>query len=178
MQQNDPMRFNAWQLAREKGQTLQKEAYQAQERQAQEQSQRYQAYQTAEAAKVEQYLAKEHPKLGPSKEVGDKVRSVMIDHYGMTDEELSAWWHNATPMYLADSRIQQMAIDAYAYRNAKKAAAEAPRKPVPPVQRPGTATNRGEAANVSIKILNDKLTRTGRIEDAVALLNAKSARRR
>jgi hypothetical protein len=180
LQQNDPMRYQRFDLLEKQDKANREEAAQAQWRQQQDQAQRYQAYQQAESTKVEKYLAKEHAKLGSAKDVGEKVRSVMLEHYGMSENELSGWWYNAQPMYLADSRIQQMAIDAYAYRdaNAKKAAAETTRKPVPPVQRPGTASNRGESQNVQAKILSDRLTKTGKLDDAVALLNARSARRR
>jgi hypothetical protein len=160
------------------------EAQTAGQRQMQEQSERYRAYQTAETVPVMEYIAKEKlADVSKPKDVerfSGEVRAVLTDAYGFAAEELAAAWHQAQPLYLADSRIQKMAIDAMRWRNlqAQKAAAPDSRKPLPPVQRPGTATNRGEASNVTLKILNDKLTRSGRIEDAVALLNAKSARRR
>jgi len=179
MRQNDPMRFMAWQEAKAKGETLQKEAYQAQERQHQQYMQRFAEYTKAEDAKSEEYLKKEHPKLGAMDQVGKGVRQMLIDDVGFTDKEVSEWWAGQ-PMSLRDSRVQKVFVDAFAYRKAKAGAKEAAetRKPVPPVQRPGTASTRGESQNVALKIANDKLSRTGKLEDAVAYYNLKSQRRR
>lgn len=179
MRQNDPMRFMAWQEAKAKGETLQKEAQQAQERQHQQYWQRFAEYTKAEDAKSEEYLKKEHPKLGAMDQVGKGVRQMLIDDVGFTDQEVSAWW-TGQPMSLRDSRVQKVFVDAFAYRKAKAGVKEASetRKPVPPVQRPGTASNRGESQNVQAKILSDRLTKSGKLEDAVALLNARTARRR
>ena len=177
MRQNDPMRFMAWQEAREKGQTLQKEAYQAQERQQQEQSQRYQAYQTAESRQ-----GRAVPRQGARQARSPPRRSVRRSgrswsttmalptrkcrRCGTTPSRCT--WPTA-----ASSKWRSTPMPG-ATANAKKAAAADSRKPVPPVQRPGTATNRGEAANVSLKILSDRLSKTGRLEDAVAYQNLKS----
>jgi hypothetical protein len=190
MRVNDPMRWMAFQDAKSAVWAKYNEAQTAGQRQMQEQSERYKAYQTTEAVKVEEYLAKAFkeefkdwtadPELKTTTKIGEKVRQNLLEHLGFSEDEISSAWHNGQPLYLADSRIQQMALESFAWRRlqAQKAAAPDSRKPLPPVQRPGTATNRGEASNVQLKILNDKLTRSGRIEDAVALLNAKSARRR
>jgi hypothetical protein len=184
MRVNDPMRWMAWKDAKDAVWAKYNESQTAGQRQMQEQSDRYKAYQTAETAKVMEYIAKEKlADVSRSKDVerfSGEVRAALTDAYGFADEELAAAWHNGQPLYLADSRIQKMAVDAMRWRDlqAKKAAAPDSRKPLPPVQRPGTATNRGEASNVSLKILSDKLSRTGRIEDAVAYENAKARMRR
>jgi hypothetical protein len=175
MRVNDPMRWMAFQDAKSAVWAKYNEAQTAGQRQMQEQSERYKAYQTAETVKVMDYLARE--KVGDVEKVSKQVRETLIDVYGFADEELAAFWHSGQPLYLADSRIQKMAVDATRWRDlqAQKAAAPDSRKPLPPVQRPGTATNRGEASNVQLKILSDKLSKTGRLEDAVAYQNAKSA---
>lgn len=175
MQAEDPMRFQAWQVAREKGQALQQQAEQAQQRQQQEATRRWVEYVNAETQAFTE-KAPEFANPETAAKAQAQAREVLVE-IGFGDDELAAMWEQGQPLSLRDHRVMLLVRDAMKYRNAQKAAKTAARKPVPPVQRPGTAPSRGEAQAVDLKILNDKLTRSGRLEDAVALLSARTRKR-
>lgn len=172
MRQNDPMRYMAWQEAREKGQALAQQAQQAQQRQQQEEERRFADFVSEQDAK----FLEARPEFADEKKAAQlqsEVAGMLVDDYGFSKDELQQHWFGK-PTSLRDHRWQLIVADALAYRKAKAAAKTAAKKPVPPVQRPGTAPAKGEAAAVDLKILNDKLTRSGSIDDAVALLNARN----
>ena len=64
-------------------------------------------------------------------------------------------------------------IKAARYDMMQKAARARPTIPVPQVQRPGVAQPRGSSASTALAALNRKLSQTGNIKDAAALLMAK-----
>jgi hypothetical protein len=73
---------------------------------------------------------------------------------------------------------ERMLIDAAKYRLMQKAAKAQPTRAVPPMMKPGVAQNRGSSASSAIQALNQKLSQTGNIKDAAALLMAKRKARR
>ncbi len=176
MRQNDPMRFMAWQEAREKGNMLRQQTEAAQQRQQQEAQQRWVQFVNAE---TEAFTSKAPEFANPetASKAQAKALEVLVDT-GFGKDELAAMWDEGKPLSLRDHRVMLLVRDAMKYRDAQQAAKTATKKPVPPVQRPGTAPAKGEAQAVDLKILNDRLTKTGRLEDAVAILNAKDRARR
>ena len=175
MQRNDPMRFQAWQIARDKGTALQQQAQQAQQRQYQEAANRWVDFVNRET----QSFAEKAPEFANPETMAKaqaQARDVLIE-VGFGEDELAGMWEQGNPLSLRDHRVMMLVRDAMKYRAAQKAAKTAAKKPVPPVQRPGTASAKGEAHAVDVKILNDKLSRSGRLDDAVALLNARSRKR-
>lgn len=176
MRQNDPMRFMAWQEAREKGNALAQQTAAAQQRQQQEAQQNWVNFVNRE---TEAFTAKAPEFANPETvaKAQAQAREVLVE-LGFGEDELGAMWDQGKPLSLRDHRVMLLVRDAMKYRAAQQAAKTAAKKPAPPVQRPGTAPAKGEAQAVDLKILNDKLTKTGRIEDAVAILNAKDRARR
>lgn len=175
MRQNDPMRFMAWQEAREKGNALRQQTEAAQVRQQQEAQQTWANFVNAET----QAFTEKAPEFA-NPETMAKAQAQALEtlvETGFGKDELAAMWDQGKPLSLRDHRVMLLVRDAMKYRAAQKAAKTATRKPVPPVQRPGTAPAKGEAQAVDLKILDSKLTKSGRLEDAVALLNAKTRRR-
>jgi hypothetical protein len=73
---------------------------------------------------------------------------------------------------------ERMLIDAAKYRLMQKAAKPQPTRALPHVQKPGVAQNRGSSVSSAIQALNQKLSQTGNIKDAAALLMAKRKARR
>jgi phage terminase large subunit len=57
-----------------------------------------------------------------------------------------------------------------------KARDAAAARPLPPVQRPGTAASRAELAQSDLRSLSTRLTSSGHLKDAVALYRARKAR--
>ncbi len=70
-----------------------------------------------------------------------------------------------------------MQYDAGKYRLMMKARDAVAAKPMPPVQRPGMASSRGERDRQDLRALNVRLSSTGDLKDAVALYRAKTAAR-
>lgn len=68
---------------------------------------------------------------------------------------------------------EMLLIYAARYMMMQKAAKAQPTRVLPPVQRPGVAAPRGNSASTALAALNQKLSQTGDIKDATALLMAK-----
>lgn len=171
MREGDPLRFMAWQEAREKGNVLQREAQQAQQRQQQEQMQRWQQFTATEDAK---FLEKAPEFRDPKRTaVLAAEATAMFNDLGFSDQERIGAWEHGQPLSLRDHRVQLLVRDALRYRQAEKAKKAAQPKPVPPVQRPGVAAPRGEASSAHIKELTNKVKSTGSVDAAVALLRAR-----
>ncbi|MHC2241126.1 hypothetical protein [Bradyrhizobium elkanii] len=83
-----------------------------------------------------------------------------------------------TDRTLRSAFAQKTMYEAAMYRLMAKAPKAVVRTDLPPVFRPGVATSRAERASASLGDLQAKLTRSGSIEDALALYNAKTARNR
>lgn len=175
LRQNDPMR---WMEYRDELETLNntyRQSEAAQQRQQQEAIQQFEQFVNEQDAA---FLAK-RPEFADSKKAAQlqgEVAKMLVDDYEFSKEELQASWMGR-PLSLRDHRLQLVIADALAYRSAKAKAKEAARKPVPPVQRPGTAPTKGEAQAVDLKILKDKVRSSGREEDAVAYLMARGRKR-
>ncbi len=171
MQENDPLRFQRYQLARDKGQSLQREAAQAEQRQRQEGAKRWQEFVAAEDAKFIE-KAPEFKDTKKAAALAGEARSMFSD-LGFSADELTGAWEHGQPLSLRDHRVQLLLRDALRYRTAQKAAKAAQPKPVPPVQRPGVATSRGETSTQHIRDLTNKVRSTGSVDAAVALLRAR-----
>lgn len=174
MRQNDPMRFMAWQEAREKGQALAREAQVAQSRQMEERQKALKSY----ADEQDRLFVEKAPEFGDKDKVPQlisEVRSLLAD-VGFDEGELNALYYGMKPMSFRDHRVQLLVRDAMRFRAAEKARAKAAVKPVPPVQRPGVPISKSERASAELKALDDRLSKTGSLKDAVALLNARSKR--
>jgi hypothetical protein len=80
--------------------------------------------------------------------------------------------------FLRSAAAQKILVDAAKYRLMQKAAKAAPRHAVPPVLRPGTAGPRVDRADIGLAALNAKLSKTGNLKDAAALLSARRSKGR
>jgi hypothetical protein len=84
---------------------------------------------------------------------------------------------NSEPL-MRNAAFQHMMYDAAKYRLAMKARDAAAAKPVPPVQRPGTARSSAEREHADVRALAARLSQSGDIKDAVALYHARKSSRR
>lgn len=83
-----------------------------------------------------------------------------------------------TQPIMRHAAFQKMMVDAARYRMLKDATPKAAPKHAPPVQRPGAKQIRGPAGSENFGALNAKLSASGNIDDALALLGAQRAARR
>lgn len=80
-------------------------------------------------------------------------------------------------LWFVDDGNTRLVNDAGKYRLMMKARDVATTRPLPLVQRPGTAQNRGEREHAELRKLNARLSNSGDIKDAVALYNARKSGR-
>lgn len=171
LQRDDPYRFGRYQLLREKGIALTQEAQRVQQQQRQDGAQRWQQFVTDQDARFLE-KAPEFKDAKKSAALAVEART-MFNDLGFSGEELTGAWERGQPLSLRDHRVQLLVRDALRYRAAEKARKAAQPKPVPPVQRPGVATSRGDASQATIRDLTNKVKSTGSVDAAVALLRAR-----
>ena len=92
---------------------------------------------------------------------------------GFSDSELTQLWNGGSA--LRDHRVQRIIADAAKAKSAQAKLETSKAKPLPPVQRPGVAQPKGAALAAQVQTLDQKLTKTGSVKDAVALLKARRA---
>jgi hypothetical protein len=98
----------------------------------------------------------------------------MLKEYGATDDEIAAAWHS--PSAFRSAVGQRVLRDAAAYRLAQREAANKVARPVPPVQRPGTAPLRNSDGDVDAAMKHFRSSPS--VDSAVALLQARRNSRR
>jgi hypothetical protein len=75
--------------------------------------------------------------------------------------------------FLRSAAAQKILVDAAKYRIMQRAPKAIPRRDVPTVQKPGNAGPRVNRADTGLAALNAKLSKTGNLKDAAALLSAR-----
>jgi hypothetical protein len=178
-QRNDPLKYQAWDLAYKRLTHASAELQAQQAQQAQQQYQQQQQFlQNAEAWRAEeaQKFAEKFPEWKDPKTYQANVSKVMdfMKEIGFEQDFLARAATEFLPIQIHDSRFQTMAWKACLYDEAAKAAKSPTRAPVPPVQRPGSAPAKGEAQEARFKDLNRQLDRTGSFKDAARLIAAMS----
>lgn len=178
----DPTKWIRWNNAFQRVTTARGELYQLQQQQYQQQQyQQQQFMQNAEAWKAEETrkLHAKQPEWADPKTYGEKVAEIMDymqSGLEFTHEELSRFATEFVPLSIHDHRVQIAFWKSNLYDKAQKAARSPSRAPVPPVQRPGSAPNRGEANEARFRDLNRQLDRTGDARDAARLIAAMNGR--
>lgn len=168
----DPIRHSRWQVQQQKIAALNSEMAATQQRQAQEQSDKW----TKFSSEQDKLFAEKAPdSTDPVK--GPKLRESaghILRDLGFTDQELGAAWNGQGSLSLRDHRVQLLILDAVQWRDAKEKARVATPKSVPPPQRPGTAQQKPSASD-ALQALNQRLNETGKPRDAAALILARRA---
>jgi hypothetical protein len=163
-------RYALWDAQQKKIGAVQQELRSAQERQSVEFRQKWSDF----TSKEDQAFADKAPEMADpakAKVLADAAVGVLRDS-GFSDQELAKLWNGEASVSLRDHRVQLIVRDAVKLRQAQKAAAKVVPKPVPPVQRPGTAPVRTSAGDAEIQALKTKLATSGSARDAAALLSA------
>jgi hypothetical protein len=94
----------------------------------------------------------------------------MLHDLGFTQKELTDLYNGLATLSVHDHRLQLLMREGVRFRDAQKAAKEASAKPVPPVQRPGVAKDKGAAQDAVVQNLTKRLDQTGSLKDAARLI--------
>jgi hypothetical protein len=169
LQQEDPFRFQAFQLHQWKLQAAQAEQTEVKARQEQERHTKW-----AEHVQKENALAAEHiPELA-DKEKGpaltSRVATEILPDYGFSQSELNALANGSEKLSIYDHRLQRLLATAVKYADIQKAKVVAAAKPAPAVQRPGTSKPQGAAQSETYTKLSAQLERSGDPKDLGALI--------
>jgi hypothetical protein len=165
---DDWPRYVQWDAHQKKVGMIQQEVIAAQNRQAQEAAAGFQQW----ASEQDRLFAEKVPEFSDP-EKGQKLTELAIkalkDDYGFSDNEMVQAWGGA----FRDYRMQQVLLDASRYRQLKNNPPKPAAKAVPPVQRPGSARAPGAEQESTVKALDDRLSKTGSLKDAVRLMTAR-----
>lgn len=177
-QRNDPLRYQAWDLAYKRLTHASAELQAQQAQQAKQQQLQYQQYiQNAEAWRAEEAVkfADKFPEWKDPKTYQANVSKVMdfMQKTGFEQDFLARAATDFLPIQIHDHRFQVMAWKACLYDDAVEATKQPSRAPVPPVQRPGSAPAKGEAQEARFRDLTKQLDRTGSLRDGAALIAAR-----
>lgn len=175
MAREDPIRYMEWDADQKRAQALANEARSVQGRQQQQAQQKFQAFVEAQNKLAQEKI----PELrDPAKAAAlrDEARAYLSKDLGFSDGELQGLSAGSWQLSGLDHRVQVMLWKAMAYDKAKKAAKAPTPKPVPPVQRPNAAPDKGAARQAQIKDLSKQLDQTGSARDAAKLYAARLRR--
>lgn len=173
MSRQDPEKFARVQTLVATGQQFLAQQQQEGLRQAEIAQRNFQSYARSEDARFETMLK------GESRETQRAVAfeiAASAKASGIETAELVRLF-NSEPL-MRNAVFQRMMYDAGKYRLMMKARDAAVAKPVPPVQRPGSAQNRADREHVELRTLSTRLSSSGDIRDAVALYHARKSSRR
>jgi len=142
-------------------------------RQSEAAQQNFQHYAKSEDARLESMLKGEPPEVqrAVSAEIMASAKAS-----GVEEAELLRLF-NSEPL-MRNAVFQRMMYDAGKYRLMMKARDTIAARPVPPVQRPGSARSAAEREHADLRTLSAKLSNSGDIKDAVTLYHARKASRR
>lgn len=170
LQQTDFVRYQEYQLMREKGEALRVEAEAAQNRQHEQWQANFSTYVESEHKRFFE-LAPEFADPEKAPQLQAQARALLTD-VGYSEGEIRAALQGQSSISPHDHRFQMILRDAMKYRAAKTVTKKAPTKATPPVQRPGHAKTKGEVRTGRIQDLETRLNKSGSAKDAAALLSA------
>lgn len=173
LQAEDPFRFQQWQLRQMELGQAQAERQANEHRLVQERQSKRSTYEAEQHKKLVEMI----PEMGePAKAavLRDRAIAMLNDDLGLSNDQLGRWMQDDTGHeILSNAGIQKLMADGLKYRDLLKAPKAVAAKPVPPVQRPGPAAPRGASQAADLRALNQRLSESGDVKDAVALLIAK-----
>jgi len=173
----DPLRYLQWQAHQTKLQAVNADLERSRGQQAQAEQSRW-----AEHVSKENELAAEF-----IPELADKVKGLalttrvareLLPELGFKPDELAALASGKERLSIYDHRVQRLLATALKYADVQIASKAAVAKPLPPVQRPGTARPSGQANSERIQALTEQLNQTGSLKVAQELRALQASQRR
>jgi hypothetical protein len=154
---NDWARYLRWDAHQKDLAAKMTVAREAQQRQAQEQTERF----TRFAAEQDKLFIEKNPEFA-DQEKAAKLQSAAISalrNVGFSEDELGQHWNGQAMLSLRDNRVQSLIADGIRYRAGQEAVKKVASKPLPPVQRPGVAQDRNVDTHAQIQSLQRQLDR-------------------
>ncbi len=130
------------------------------------------------ASKEDRAFTEAHPEYS-DKDKSAKMADAVIKTWetaGGNRDDLMKSYHGEVALSARSAAFQSILVKAALYDQAKATAAKPAPKPVPPVQKPGTAKAPVDAADAEIQTLQRRFSQTGTLKDATALRLAKMKR--
>jgi len=178
MQQEDPFRYQQWDLRQKELSAVQAEQQEIDRRNLSATQEELNAYRNEHDKQFLEFA----PELTDPKakaEITDKAIKALVDDLGFKRSELDEFASNpVAAKLLFHSAFQKLVYNNLKFSDLKAAPPKAIPKPVPAVQKPGVARAPGAASADAIQATRNKLNSTGSAEDAYALYQAKKARAR
>jgi hypothetical protein len=168
----DPARYVKFDALAKQYTQVQEEQQAATQHYQTETMQRWDAYSTEQDANfVERFPEWNDSEKGPKLQ---RTAVNMLEDVGFSQEEVVNAFVHGQAISFRDSRIQTLIARLVHFeakdRRAQSALAKAKTKPSQSVTRPGVATDKGEQSSAHAEELRQRLHKTGKVEDAVALI--------
>ena len=170
----DPFRYLQWQAHQTKMQAVNAELERAKGREIQQRQSDWAQHRQREDALAAELIPELADKAkGPAllKRAADRLTEL-----GFKPEELNRLASGEDRISIFDHRLQQLIYSDLKLAEIQSAKAAVIQKPVPPVQRPGTARTAGNSERVAA--LTNQLNTSGSLKDAAALLAARRSQQR
>lgn len=173
----DPMRYSQWDAQQKRIAAVQQEIVASQQRSAAEAQEQLRNFINREAEKFAERAPEIKDEATKAKLTTAAV-SVLHD-LGFTDDELGKLYRGEVGLSLHDHRMQLLILDGVKYRDAKsRPVTQQPKKPVPPVQRPGVPPDKGATREAHLKNLTTQLDQKSGMDALRAATNLLMERRR
>lgn len=170
MAAEDPIRYGQWDamLKQHRFAAEQQQAIQA--RQQQERATRAREYFNEQA----RLFAERAPEFADPQKAGTLRAQAfeVLQDFGFAPDEINDAWTKGGSIPVHDHRFQLLVREAMRLRSAEKAVKKPVAKPAPQVQRPGPAVTSKDQRSEHVKTLDSRLSKSGSIKDAFALLRA------
>jgi hypothetical protein len=174
----DPFRFVQWQAHQQQVHALRVKAQELQDARIKEAQDAFNNY-ADEQDKLFLSEAKEFADPERADTARKEIVSYLTDVRGIPQDRLQRMYSGLETFSIRDASAQLIIRDAAKWHAAQKKATAAAQKPVPPVQRPGTAPSKADANAATVKALEQKIdqapTLRGQLQAAAALRAAKRA---
>lgn len=164
----DPLRFSDWQGFQMQRSEMLKQHHQAQARRQQEEAEGFKSW----AAEQDKRASERIPELADpvkAEKVQKEAVGYLTETLGWDEGKIRNLWTGADKISARDADFQMILRDAARWQAAQKAAKTAAAKPVPPVQRPGTAVSKGDAQQADIQNLTRRLERATSTQEQIRL---------
>jgi hypothetical protein len=160
-------RFARWQAHMMQIGTLEQEAKAAQEKQAAQHRAQWSEF----AAKEDRKFFEAHPELNDADKRNKMAEAVVktAEAAGISRDELVKAYSGEVALSPRSAALQEIFLKAALYDQAKANVAKPAAKPVPPVQKPGTAKPAVSPLDAQIETMTRRVAQTGSLKDATAL---------